>query len=79
MLLQAAQAFFIAAHAAVDAASLPGSDLAEPGGVGQQLAAHGGAGDAACGKLRFDKIGAGQPAHAGDGLSSKAAHLVAVF
>ena len=48
---QTAQALFIAAHTAVDSLHLPGSSLVGPSRVGQQLAAHGGAGDAAGSRL----------------------------
>ena len=77
VLLQTAQALFIAAHTAVDGLHLPGSSLAGPSRVGQQLAAHGGAGDAAAGQLGFHKIRIGQAAHAGDRFVGILAHLIA--
>ena len=79
MLLQAAEAFFVAANTAVDLLDLPGSHLVRPFRVSQQLAAHGSTGDASACKLLLYKIRLIQSAHAGDGLVRVLANLVAEF
>lgn len=75
----AAQALFVAAHAAVDGVGLPGADFLGPGGVRDELTAHGGALDAAVGQLGFHKIGGGQTAHAADGFGGQGADFVTEF
>ena len=79
VLLQAAKAFLVAAHTAVDFLALTGGHLVGPCRVSQQLAAHGGAGNAAGGELLLHKVGATQAADAGDGLVGVAAHLITEF
>ena len=70
------QALLIAANAAVDLRGLTIPHQVGPIRVGDELAAHSGALDAAGTELFFHKVGGGETAHSADGQRGERADLV---
>lgn len=77
MLHQAAQAALVAPHAAAHLGGTAAEHLVGPVGVGDELAAHGGAVDAAFGQLPLHEVRVGQPAHAAHRQAGVLPHHVA--